>query len=901
MHKILNKLKSVNKSTVIKGLILAVILVVLNICLYKYTAPYKRGAVQTTIKVIANLLAISVYVITLSLVFGKKEKLSIDTDNAYNEKIKRELFYMTIASVALCLILIPILGMLFTGTLNMEKNFIEKLIYIYEDKELFSKFKAGILLSLVAGLVLFTKSYQNYERNKNSDYNKEHGDSAFMTSKDMPSFNRNFFYDPKILYPDKAEFKKNTMWNDIENKTIAIKPLPTKDQLDKCFTEAQIMGQDVYLSMNTKFLNRNLNTLTIGGSGQGKSYSELFPNALQANCNYVFTDPSGEILQKVGMFLEKECGYSIKIFNIDNFNQSMHYNPLAYVKEDKDYNIFVDAIIDNINQGKDVKGNDFFQKAAKSLFCALCALLKEMYPNEPEKVTLANVMNVLRMAKQEAEDKKGNSSNGKSMLDDIFAQIEEINPRSYAVKQWHDFQVGGIKVCNEVIISLTADLGRYYNNDDIAYLTSKDELDLYELASEKPCALFLIIPQSTPTYNWLVAMIYSQLFDIVTKAGFAYRDKVGGDNPALPRHLSLWLDEFANIGVIPRFNEMLAVVRKYNISINIIVQGMAQLKGLFPQDKHEILLANIDTMIYLGGMEPSTVKWLSEKLGKTTIKSHNYSIGKGSSESYSNMGKNLMSADQIEKLPRSEELIFVSGCKPFKTRKYNLKNHPNAKFCGEFNEEYKLNIASRFKGKSTDIEELEKNTLYRSDLIQYDFKSMQVDERIKKVRIDKLINKYTLKIVEKDNKKEIIAVENGSEINLNSLIAAKHGEADTKSGREQAVIKSQIQELEELEKMFYADAKEEEQSNKQNKQSNTEANIDKTNEEKEKDLNDTKEYFNKTDAEKEEIAGSFIINKNVSAIVGVSTTKAPYIHEFDAFNFNIENEAEFLKNYNLAL
>ena len=570
-----------------------------------------------------------------------------------------------------------------------------------------TKVPAGMMLGFFVWMIWFAYGFMDYEKKKNSRIGEEYGRSKLMGKGDMPKFRQMFFYDPKVCggrtYFDKGELK-----------TVCVRKRHGKKIFRECFKRAQILGQDVYLSMNAKFINRNLNTITIGGSGQGKSYSELFPNALNANANYVFTDPSGEILQKVGRFLKTQ-GYKIKVFNVDEFEHSMKYNPIAYVKSEKDLNVLVDAMIENINMGKKTHSNEFFEKGAKSLECALIALLKELYPHEPEKQTFSNVMELLRMARQEEDLNTGSVS---STLDAIFEWLKSENPRSYACKMWENFRVGGEKVCNEIIISSAADLGRYFDNTDIAWLTSADELELEKLAGEEKVALFLIIPQSTKSYNFLVSMIYSQLFDIVTKAGKAWRDEKGLSDPQIPRHLSLWLDEFSNCGKIPNFLELLSVVRKYNISINIIVQGMAQLKGMYPKEEWEVILANLDTMIYLGGMEPSTVKWLSEKLGKETIKAFSYNRAKGGGESFQNVGRSLMTADEIEQMSRASELIFISGCKPIQTRKYDLKKHPNYKYSGEADASNNLSFYEVLEGVETkvDREKLDKWTVTEKEI-----------------------------------------------------------------------------------------------------------------------------------------------------------------------------------------
>lgn len=699
----------------------------------------------------------------------------LDRKEKKKKALIRSLVARTLGSFA-----IAILVGFWIGGANMDgsKELIESLI---NGSVSFEYMDIALMGGLIAALVADAYAYTDYEKRKNVKEN-EHGTSSLLTAKDLPMFNRQFFWDPAIV--KKYDPKAKTMYDEENQKVICVKtPQKNKKKIyDACFENTKILGQDVYLSMNAKFMKRNLNTITIGGSGQGKSYSELFPNTLSANSNYVFTDPSGEIYQKTGKFLESQ-GYKLKVFNVDEFNLSMAYNPIAYIKNDKDYNILVDSLVNNINTEKSSNGNDFFDKAAKSLDCALIALLRELYPTDRKNITeysinlvreehdendfypyqdksddeiaeeiiernklmqtFSNVMRLLHMAEQET-DENGNTS---SKLDKMFEDLEKHNPRSYAVAMWKDFKVGGPKVCNEVIISSAADFGKFFNNPDIKWLTRKDELKLDELASEQKCALFLIIPQSTSTYNFLCSMIYSQLFDITEKSGKQWRDKNHLDDPVLPRHLSFWLDEFANIGKIPNFLKLLAVVRKYNIDINIIVQAMSQLKSLYPKEEWETILGNLDSMIYLGGMEPSTVKWLSDKIGKETAREMSYSTGGKGSESYHNIGSQLVTTDQIEQMPRAYEFIFVSGCKPIQTKKYNLSKHPNYKYSGEADSKNNLNLSERFKDNQVDEDELDEYTLLEDEITCFDFST------IRKI-VRKLDGKRRRPIVKLDAKTE---------------------------------------------------------------------------------------------------------------------------------------------------
>lgn len=628
-----------------------------------------------------------------------------------DEKIEKSFVFQTITLSVLTVIGGPV-AYLYT---KAEDKTLSGYINVFREPLDGERMKLCVMVSLIVGLYAILMSYNKYIREKGSRRGREHGSSKLMSLKDMPKFRRGFFFDPKIIsscgddykkdvksvYFDNIELKKmlkDSRKCEKELKKNPIKPLKSEKERPKyemspghrCFMNSQIMAQDVYVSMNCKFINRNLNTLTIGGSGQGKSFSELFPNVMLANANYVITDPSGEILQKCGKFLRSQ-GYCIKVFNIKDFDQSMRYNPLMYIEDEKDINILVDALNKNIDGGEKKGGgsNDFFEKAQMSLTAALFSALRELYPNNPEKQTLFNVMELLRMAEQKTDPETGEQY---SDLDNFFDVLEQKNPRSYSVRMYRNFQVGGPKVCGSVIISATAVFGRFFDNDAMARLVEADDLDLYDFVTgvdengnPLKCALFLVIPQDTTTYNFMVSMIYSQLFSIATKGGEKWRLQHNLDNPSLPRHLSFWLDEFANVGKIPSFLEVLSVVRKYEISINIIIQALSQLKTNY-KDDWETILGNTDTMIYLGGQEPSTVKQMSEKLGKETIKTHSSSIsgGKnGGSVSMQSAGREVMTTSEIEQISRAYELVFITGCKPFKARKYDLTKHPNYNFFGE--------------------------------------------------------------------------------------------------------------------------------------------------------------------------------------------------------------------------
>lgn len=622
------------------------------------------------------------------------------------------------------------------------------------------RLRGFVILAFVLSIAWFFYVHNQYLINVNSRKGEEYGSSKFLEAKDMPTFRKNFFFDPKVVSNCKGYEKigKDKKWDadeqkePIENtkpleqelKRHPIKPFDKHHTAEKvknspgyqCFFNSQILGQDIYISMNCKYIRRNLNTITIGGSGQGKSYSELFPNALNANSNYVFSDPSGEIIKKMGKFLESQ-GYEIKMFNVENMRKSQRFNPFMYLETEMDYNILVDAINRNIKDDRTKVGGsgDFWDDAKDSFLVALVALLKEMYPNNPERWTFFNLMELIRLAEQKASE---DDISGSSDLDALFEKLGEANKRSYAYKMWRNFKVAGPKTCNSVLVSASSVYGKYFDNAEISNITMADELNLRDIASEKKYALFISIPQNTDSYKWLASMIYSQLFQIIDKEGKKYRDEHNLSDPTVPRHISLWLDEFANTGKIPNFLTMLSVVRKYNVSINIIVQTLTQLKGMY-KDSWEEILGNCDVCIYLGGQAPSDLKIIMEKLGKETIKSHSFNEGKQFSESYQNMGRDLMTTSEIQQMARAKELVFITGCKPIKARKYNLSQHPNYKFSGEYSDKNNYDL-SRFDNV-LDEDLMEDNTIRPEDLEVLVFEKKEYGRKRKQMStVDKKVD-----------------------------------------------------------------------------------------------------------------------------------------------------------------
>ena len=443
---------------------------------------------------------------------------------------------------------------------------------------------------------------------------------------------------------------------------------PTVDK--KPGTTNMILSNDLYLSTDGRKTMRNNNKLIIGGSGTGKSRFYVKPNALQFNCSYVLTDPSGELLESLGTPL-LENGYKIKVMNIIDMSQSLKYNPFNYVNKEADVLSMIDVFIENTNGENQKSGDKFWEDTERTLLQALAYYL--YYECPPEDRTFLNIKRLVDLAKVSEED-----PDQKSALDILFEDLEAKNPDHIACKFYHDFKIGAGKTLKSILITVKTRLA-YFNIQDVANLTSEDQLELEKMGDEKT-ALFVIIPNAEKTYNFLVAMMYSQLFNTL------YR--VGEQNPSkrLNVEVHCLLDEFANIGRIPHFAELLATMRKYGISSSVILQSLSQLKTMY-KDDWEGITDNCDSLIFLGGQGQGTLEYISKKLGNETIvgasTSRTYSRTGSNSLSYNTIKRELLTPDELAKMDNQKCIVFLRGVAPFFTRKYKYENHPNYKITGD--------------------------------------------------------------------------------------------------------------------------------------------------------------------------------------------------------------------------
>ena len=444
--------------------------------------------------------------------------------------------------------------------------------------------------------------------------------------------------------------------------------------IDPKFENNVILTGTEFLTMNTRpkipANARNLNCCIIGSSGSGKTRFWLTPQLLQAHSSYVCVDPKGGVLSQVGHFLQKRKGYKIKVFNSVDFRKSMHYNPMAYIKTESDVLKFVNALITN-TKGQGKEGDEFWTKAETLLYCALVAYIVFEGPEEEQNMnTLVEMINSMEVREDD--------ESFKNAVDYMFDGLAKRKPQCFAVRQYAKYRLSSGKTAKSILISCGARLAPF----DIAELReimSYDELELDRLGDEKT-ALFFCISDTDSTYNFIVALAFSQMFNLLCEKA----DNVYGGR--LPHHVRVLWDEAANTGQVPQLEKICAVIRSRECSICLFYQAMSQCKALY-KDNAETILGNMDSVIFLGGREHSTIKEISEVLGKETISMYTESRTRGQSESYGQnlqrLGKELMTMDELTTMDGSKCILQLRGLRPFLSPKYDLKKHPNYKYTAE--------------------------------------------------------------------------------------------------------------------------------------------------------------------------------------------------------------------------
>ena len=429
---------------------------------------------------------------------------------------------------------------------------------------------------------------------------------------------------------------------------------------------------------------RNKNILVIGGSGSGKTRFFVKPNLMQMHSSYVVTDPKGTVLVECGKMLLKN-GYKVKVLNIINFKKSMHYNPFAYIRSEKDILKLVNTIILNTKGEGQQSGEDFWVKAEKLYYTALIGYIwYECVEEEQNFTTLLDMIN--------ASEAREDDEEFKNPVDLMFDELEEREPDHFAVKQYKKYKLAAGKTAKSILISCGARLAPF-DIKELRDLTSYDELELDMLGDEKT-ALFVIISDKDDTFNFIVSIMYTQLFNLLCdRADDVY-------NGRLPIHVRCLLDEFANIGQIPKFEKLIATIRSREISASIILQSKSQLKAIY-KDNADTIEGNCDTTLFLGGKEKTTLKELAEVLGKETIDLYNPSDTRGTSQSYGlnyqKTGKELMSQDEIAVMDGGKCIMQLRGVRPFFSNKFDITKHKQYHLLSDYDEKNAFDIEKYVK------------------------------------------------------------------------------------------------------------------------------------------------------------------------------------------------------------
>lgn len=478
-----------------------------------------------------------------------------------------------------------------------------------------------------------------------------------------------------------------------------------------------LLTQEVRMSLNTRQHRENLNVLVIGGSGSGKSRFYVKPNIMQLNTSYVVTDPKGELLRSCGRLLKK-AGYEIRVFNLIDMSHSNNYNPFNYIY-DKDGNInktyvmkMVNCLMKNTKQEGTSGGDQFWDDSTKALTLAIAFYLLEKKTDENGNSldrNFSTVMKMMRLAEISEQDE-----NHRSPLDEMMDELRAENPHSMAVSFYADFKKAPAETAKSILISAAVRFAAF-NLPEVADLTHTDNIHLDTLGDRKT-ALFIIIPSSDATFNFLAAMMYTQLFDtLYDTANFKY----GG---RLPVHVRCLLDEFANVGTIPDFDKLLATMRSMEISANIIIQNLAQLKKMYDKS-WEILTGNCDSLLFLGGQEASTLEAISKSLGKETIdvvsqnrtRSHK---SPSTSENNSILGRELMTTDELKVMKPNECVLIVRALYPFFCHKFDIEKHQNYKYLEDSNKNYAYLIDDLHTEKAPDMTEIYSETVEPKPVVQ---------------------------------------------------------------------------------------------------------------------------------------------------------------------------------------
>lgn len=460
--------------------------------------------------------------------------------------------------------------------------------------------------------------------------------------------------------------------------------------MDEKFQNNILLTQTERLTMNGRPANpkyaRNKNVLVIGGSGSGKTRFYVKPNLMQMHSSYCVTDPKGTIVLECGKMLE-DNGYEIKILNTINFKKSMKYNPFAYLRSEKDILKLVQTIIANTKGEGEKSGEDFWVKAEKLYYTALIGYI--FYEAPREEKNFATLLDMI-----DASEVREDDETYMNPIDRLFEALERKEPTHFAVKQYKKYKLAAGKTAKSILISCGARLAPF-DIQELRDLMKEDELELDTLGDRKT-ALFVIISDTDDTFNFVVSIMYSQLFNLLCDKA---DDEYGG---RLPVHVRCLLDEFANIGLIPKFEKLIATIRSREISASIILQAQSQLKAIY-KDNADTIVGNCDSTLFLGGKEKTTLKELSETLGKETIDLYNTSETRSNQKSfglnYQKIGKELMSQDEITVMDGGKCIFQLRGVRPFLSDKFDITKHKNYKFLEDYDKKNVFDIEEYIKRK----------------------------------------------------------------------------------------------------------------------------------------------------------------------------------------------------------
>ena len=460
--------------------------------------------------------------------------------------------------------------------------------------------------------------------------------------------------------------------------------------MDRKFENNIILTKTERLTMNSRPKNpkyaRNKNVLVIGGSGSGKTRFYVKPNLMQMGkkVSYVVTDPKGTIIEECGNMLIRH-GYKLKVINTINFKKSMHYNPFQYIRSEKDILKLVNTIMVNTKGDGEKSGEDFWVKAERLLYMALIGLI--WYEAPEEEKNFATLLEFINASETREDDETFQNA-----VDMIFAELEAEDPKHFAVVQYQKYKLAAGKTAKSILISCGARLAPF-DIAELRELMSYDEMEL-DMIGDQRTALFIVISDTDDTFNFVVAMMYSQMFNLLCDRA----DDV--HHGRLPYHVRILADEFANIGQIPKFDKLIATIRSREISASIILQSQSQLKTIY-KDAAETIIGNCDSMLFLGGKESSTLKEISETLGKETIDLYNTSDSRGQSRSYGmnyqKTGKDLMSRDELAVMDGGKCILQLRGVRPFLSDKYDITKHKHYKELSDYDERNRFDVEAYLK------------------------------------------------------------------------------------------------------------------------------------------------------------------------------------------------------------